>query len=715
MKAFMILCALFYASASAISPCPHPCKCFTADNGIRVANCTDLPDQITTTWPQKILRIHFESYRATSIMLKNKAFKYFPRLTYLDITGGTVQYVGNLAFYGLPELVELNLVGTGIRKLHQNTFTLNRKLAFLSLRKNPRIFVGPSFLVSESITELDLSECALTSLKSVYFKSLPNLKYLFAEKNELKIVGAQFGPPSLKYVNLGHNQIEYIQDDLEAYKRLRTIDLTGNPLNCTCELSDIDKKLTAKGVALGNSITCKNTGKPLGDMLEVCSDKEMLGDEPTDMYHEDNLLKLEDASGRPGEKSYDLNSGGSGSGDDDFDTSPSLKLTTARNEIKNESNDAGKDVVPFPTSQPDGANDTSIDGVLVSTILPNVANDTGVDGVPLSTKQPDGANGKGDDGVPLSTNQPDGVNDTGVHDVPLSTSQPTGANNSTSIEEKMVQTIVQENQSAPLASSEVPIVSETTPTVPPAAPTTKETTTTENAADTVLLTEEEGVDPVHPSIQIATDASGNSSGATRAGMDRGIVFQTIQAAEDEERNVQSMMTEYLKSNVGITVTAAAALLAIIIVAIVYKAVCFGRLRTSSSAAKDNSPVELKEIKYVAADTEDTPHRDDSPTSSAEENLLDDPVSDDDDDDDGDGSADVSGNRGGPTPPAIVGFAQNGLLSSVMDAVKNNRQQPETAPCKTPSPNGSPDVPTRVIVKLTETPKASKPITINNVH
>jgi len=201
-------------------------------------------------------------------MLKNKAFKHFPRLTYLDITGGTIHYVGNLAFDGLPELVELNLVGTGIRKLHRNTFMNNRKLAFLSLSKNPRLFVGPSFLVSESITELDLSECGLTILKSVYFKSLPNLKYLFATKNQLKSLGSQFGPSGVKFVNLAHNQIEYINEDLEAYKRLRTIDLSGNPVNCTCELSEIDKKLSSRGVAFGNSITCKNTGKPLGDMFE---------------------------------------------------------------------------------------------------------------------------------------------------------------------------------------------------------------------------------------------------------------------------------------------------------------------------------------------------------------------------------------------------------------------------------------------------------------
>lgn len=603
MQALTVLCALFIASASA-TPCPHPCKCFTTENGIQVANCTDLPDQITTAWPQKILRIHFETDRASTVMLKNKAFKHFPRLTYLDITGGTIHYVGNLAFDGLPELLELNLVGTGIRKLHRNTFTNNRKLAFLSLSKNPRLFVGPSFLVSESITELDLSECGLTTLKSVYFKSLPNLKYLFATKNELKTLGSQFGPSGVKFVNLAHNQIEYIYEDLEAYKRLRTIDLTGNPINCTCELSEIDKKLSSKGVAFGNSITCNNTGKPLGDMFEVCSDKEMLGDDPMDMYQADHLLKIDKSMIQSIEEIDDSGSG-SGSGDSEI-TMIDVK-STAHTEIE------------------DVKNNTQID---------EVNNNTQVEEVVITKTR---------------------VNDTFIVIPKLET---------TSIEPST---------------------------------TTVDVSTKDKTDDTTILPTEEVMVHVQPS---ANPSDGNSS-TMRSSMDRGIVSQTIQAqAPEDEDNVQTQVAEFLKSNVYIAGTAA--ILLIVIVAIVYKAVCLGKSGSHSIVSSNDKSVELKEIKYEAANTEDA--RDDSPASSVEENLLGDHDSDDEDDSSGPNEDDVLSSS-----PVINGHAQNGLLNSVMDAVKNNE-----APAVRTAP-GDQDVPTRVIVKLCETPKASKPITINNVH
>lgn len=593
----LILCALFIASASS-TPCPRPCKCFITNNGLQVANCTDLPDQTTTTWPLKKLQINLESHHESPVMLKNKAFKHFPRLTYLDITGGTIQYVGNSAFDGLPELIELNLVGTGIRKLHRNTFANNRKLAFLSLKRNPRLFIAPSFLVSESITELDLSECSLTTLKSVYFKSLPNLKYLFAIKNELKSLGSQFGPSSLKYVNLAHNQIENINDDLETYKRLRTIDLTGNPVNCTCELSEIDKKLIARGVAFGNTITCKNTRKPLGDMVEICSEKEMMGDEPVDIYQADHLLKI-DKNAIQSMEEIDDSGSGSGSGDGEL-----FILRNTKPETK------------------------------------TVENNTQID------KKP-------------------------VEEVIIT---------KTHISETMTK----------FTSSEAPKVEVTS-----IEPTTSNVSTKEvvTVKSTILPVAEV---TVHVEPSIPTISEGNSS-TMRASMDRGIVFQTIKAPEDEG-DVQGQVADYLKSNVGITVTAA--ILAIVIIAIVYKAVCLGRSRRNSDSVVDNDKVvELKDIKYMAANTEDSPdHQDDSPTSSVEDNLLDD--HDDSDDDDVESS---------PSPASNGHDAKYDLLNSIMGAVENSKSSaPNAASIKQ-------DVPTKVIVKLSETPKASRPITINNVQ
>lgn len=627
MQTLTILSVLFFvASVSAATTCPRPCKCFADDNGIQVANCTDLPDQMTKSWPQKILRIRFDGDRASPVMLKNKAFKHFPRLTYLDITGAPIRFMGSSAFDGLPELVELNLAGTGIRKLHRNVFAGNRKLAFLSLRNNPGLYVAQSFLVSKSVTELDLSECSLTGLKSVYFDGLPELKYLFAEKNQLRTLGPQFGPLGLKYINLAHNRIENVLNDFDVYKRLRTIDLTGNPINCTCELSEIEKKLTSRGVTFENTVTCANTGKPLGEMVEICSDKEMmLGDSPVDMYKEESLLKIDKSAMLQSMEETDEFGSGSGSGD-------------------------GELITVGPVVQPE-------------------------------TKP-----------VQQNHTQPEVVvENTTRAETPVAI-----------VEEQLKKIRIEETFAVPAVTtttttSALETESTTSTTTEPSV-TTSNVTTTTDGNDTTTAGDEVAVVNVNPPIQTAEV---NSSAPIPVGKDREIVPQTIQAPEDNV-DVQSKVAEYLKSNIGVTGTAL--ILAVVIIAIVYKAVCSGRRSRvrGGDAANNDKDVELKDIKYTAADTEDR-SLDGRPV---EENLLLEDRDTDDEEDDGNNGNQSSSRTSSPSSlPALNGHhaaPQNGLLHSVMDAVKNN---------ETPGV----DVPARVIVKLCETPKASKAITINNVH
>lgn len=649
MQALTVLCALFAASTFAATlPCPRPCDCFVTDNGIQAANCTDLPDNSTAAWPQKILRIHFETEsQSPPVMLKNGAFKRFPGLTYLDIEGGTIRYVGTSAFDGLPDLVELNLVDTGVRKLPRHVFAENRKLAFVSLKRNARLFVGHSFLVSESITELDLSECGLSALKSAYFKGLPNLKYLFAAKNQLRSLGSQFGPSGLKYVSVAHNLIENVDGDLDVYKRLRTIDLTGNPVNCTCDLSEIDRRLTARGVAFGNTVTCGNTGKPLGDLAESCSDNGMMRDEPADIYSADHLLKIDKSAIETLESIEDLGSG-SGSGD-------------------------GEETI----------------------VLPHTNN---VESTATTTERAKTKSAENDTVIMTEGTVEKDVIKTG-------TVQETMAHRPSSPEPNELDTTEKTFSSTINPVTTISNSTTTTTTTTTITPITEEMTTTTVQVQPAAV----------PTVNSAGGNGTNNSSTARSNMDRAvIVSQTIQAPDDGEigagggENVQSKVTNYLKSNVGVTVTAA--VLAVVIVAIVYKATCAGKSRSHSirraTDGHDDKIVELKDIKYVAANMDDSP----SGGGSAEENLLEDRSDDDDDDDEEDGA------ESSPSPTTSDNARDRyDLLNSVMGAMENGVKSPAAAsngPLQDPQQQ---QVPTRVIVKLCETPKASRPITINNVH
>jgi len=243
--------------------------------------------------------------------------------------------------------------------------------------------------------------------------------------------------------------------------------------------------------------------------------------------------------------------------------------------------------------------------------------------------------------------------------------------------------------------SETVVVSGVTPSEPPESVTVVVSGVTPSEETPRETPEPPARETSPPPVQ-TTNGNGSS------GADHQISNGKILAPENEP-DVQAKVAEYLTSNVGIAGTVA--LLAVLIVAVAYLVASLRRSRSHDIGG--GKEVELEDIKYVAvnAEEEDSPrHRGDDdggsePAGSAEDHLLADRESDDDGPD-GDGGS-------SPAPPDR---AQNGLLNSVMDAVKNNQQSAaETAP------NGSPIVPTRVIVKLTETPKASKPITINNVH
>lgn len=275
MQAFMVLFAMVIASAFTM-PCPHPCKCFTVDNQTQVANCTDFPvNNMTITWD--VLNISLARHHASPVfVMEKKSLENFTQLTHLLITGaGSIPFVNISSFDKLLRLNTLSLIKNGIKKINPNTFAKHWNLQYLSLRNNPELFVASSFIMSKSIIELDLSECSLNTLKTEYFEGLPRLEILRVKGNNLTILGSKFVPSSLKVLDLTNNRIENaygVYDDFETYKHLTKIDLTGNPINCTCKLWEFGIKLSNEGVAFKHSITCKNTGKSL-DYMQWCVGK----------------------------------------------------------------------------------------------------------------------------------------------------------------------------------------------------------------------------------------------------------------------------------------------------------------------------------------------------------------------------------------------------------------------------------------------------------
>lgn len=271
VQAFVVLCATVLVSTSTTS-CPYQCKCLVVDNNTQVANCTDFPTKnMSITW--NFLNISLDMrHRASPVFMSEKnSFENFTQVTRLHITGaGSIPFLNTSSFDKLLQLNELSLIKNGIRKINPEIFAKHWNLRYLSLRNNPEIVIAASFIMSKSIIELDLSECSLNTLRSEYFEGLPRLEILKAERNNITFLGPKFVPPSIKVLGLANNRIENvygIYDDFEVYRHFGKIDLTENPVNCTCKLWEIGEKLSHDKVVFEQTITCKNTGKSLNFMM----------------------------------------------------------------------------------------------------------------------------------------------------------------------------------------------------------------------------------------------------------------------------------------------------------------------------------------------------------------------------------------------------------------------------------------------------------------
>lgn len=149
-----------------------------------------------------------------------------------------------------------------------------------------------------NVTELDLSDNQLSEVNHLGKR----IRRLDLSRNRITSGKLSKIPPFVESLNLTHNEITYLPLHLMKLKKLRSIELANNPINCTCETLHIRNWLTTRHVWSDEHIKCSAPqefkGRPWLQVkqADVCggSTGGRAGGYNWDDYEDENDLMLGD-------------------------------------------------------------------------------------------------------------------------------------------------------------------------------------------------------------------------------------------------------------------------------------------------------------------------------------------------------------------------------------------------------------------------------------
>ncbi|KAG7504960.1 chondroadherin [Solea senegalensis] len=223
------------------------------------------------------------------------AFTQLGSLNMLALTHNQLVYIPNMAFQGLHNIKWLRLSHNSLNNLAAEAFAGVFTLSRLSLDHNELQFFPTQTMTRPSeVTRLDMSYNPMAYLgeESV---SMAKLTHLYLDHMSLQDLSDQAlsGAPLLSHLDLSHNQLRYLEP-LTGPKELASLNLTGNPIYCSCYMRPLKQWASAGHVKLLGAcagpphlsdellqavapvnLRCRSRGETLMDELE--EDSESIG------------------------------------------------------------------------------------------------------------------------------------------------------------------------------------------------------------------------------------------------------------------------------------------------------------------------------------------------------------------------------------------------------------------------------------------------------
>lgn len=157
----------------------------------------------------------------------------FGALSQINLSGNSFKTIGPQVFASCPKLVEINLSYNFLTTLDNKMFAKNKELGKLNLQGNPLKYISAELFISTpALTWLDISHADLTALWK-------------EEKNRPSNLLNNLG-----YVNISFNRINEVKkNDIETFNKLRTLDISNNPLVCSREFEDLMTWVNNKSIS----------------------------------------------------------------------------------------------------------------------------------------------------------------------------------------------------------------------------------------------------------------------------------------------------------------------------------------------------------------------------------------------------------------------------------------------------------------------------------
>lgn len=185
------------------------------------------------------------------------SFSTIPALEFLYMSGNLdLKSLENDTFAGLNSLTNLYLSDNGIKFIANQTFQHLTHLKFLDLSDN---LIQDAYLKlprqSKHLLELNLGHNLLSTLPSDIQLQFPMLKRIDIPYNRITHIPNMLISNTIETFDLSHNDITYFGgSSFVNVTSLQYLNITGNPIICTCEIKDFLDWLRNSNIYVGNAL-----------------------------------------------------------------------------------------------------------------------------------------------------------------------------------------------------------------------------------------------------------------------------------------------------------------------------------------------------------------------------------------------------------------------------------------------------------------------------
>ncbi|XP_061702435.1 chondroadherin-like protein [Syngnathoides biaculeatus] len=244
--------------------------------------------------------LHLDHNRVEEI--QPGAFLQLGSLNMLALTHNQLVYIPNMAFQGLQHIKWLRLSHNSINNLAPEAFASLFTLTRLSLDHNElQFFPTQAMTRLKELTRLNMSHNPMIYLgeESV---SMAKLTHLYLSHMSLQDLSdqAMSQAPLLSHLDLSHNQLRYL-DPLVGPKNLTSLNLTANPIYCSCYVRPLRNWASVGGVKLLG--TCAGpphlSDEPLRNVAAVDMRCRRRGDPLQDEFEEEVIAVSRPPTAKP--------------------------------------------------------------------------------------------------------------------------------------------------------------------------------------------------------------------------------------------------------------------------------------------------------------------------------------------------------------------------------------------------------------------------------